>query len=231
VKNGSGTVVRTLSTATPLEGAYFSPDYCLYPGQSVTWDGRNTAGTIVANGNYTIALHAQDANDDTADVVYATAVDARSPGALTQPAAGAVLSGNASFVYTPTAGFDLTSVDVGCLGSGTVQPNHTWTGTGDTTQCSVGTAPLSVTVGFTDQFGQSHSITRDGPSVVGPITRSVIERVLETAEQSRRPMTVLVGPSPALFEQFAELQRRVAPTYGLVTADPDGAIAWMSAER
>ena len=73
--------------------------------------------------------------------------------------------------------------------------------------------------------------TRDGPSVVGPITRSVIERVLATAEQNRRPMMVLVGSSAALFDQFAELQRRVAPAYGCVTADPDEAITWLSRPR
>ena len=73
--------------------------------------------------------------------------------------------------------------------------------------------------------------TRDGPPVVGPITLSVIERVLETAERSRRPMTVLVGPSQALFDQFDELARRVAPTHGCVTADPDEAVSSMSRPR
>jgi len=74
--------------------------------------------------------------------------------------------------------------------------------------------------------------TRDGPSAVGPITLSIIQRVFETAEHSGRPMTVLVGPSlPALFEQFAELARRVAPRYGCVTADPDEAIASLTRPR
>jgi len=74
--------------------------------------------------------------------------------------------------------------------------------------------------------------TRDGPAVVGPITLSIIQRVFETAEHGRRPMTVLVAPAcAALFEQFAELARRVAPTYGCVTADPDEAIASLSRRR
>jgi hypothetical protein len=74
--------------------------------------------------------------------------------------------------------------------------------------------------------------TREGPSAVGPITLSIIQRVLETAEQSRRPMTVLVTPSsPALFDQFAELARRAAPTYGCVTDDPGEAIASLSRVR
>ena len=74
--------------------------------------------------------------------------------------------------------------------------------------------------------------TRDGPSMVGPITLSIIQRVFETAEQSRRPMTVLVAPAAAaLFEQFAELARRVAPTYGSVTADPDEAIVSLTDPR
>ena len=74
--------------------------------------------------------------------------------------------------------------------------------------------------------------TRDGPTVVGPITLSIIQRVFETAEHSRRPMTVLVAPSSsALFDQFAELACRVAPTYGCVTADPDEAIASLTRRR
>jgi hypothetical protein len=74
--------------------------------------------------------------------------------------------------------------------------------------------------------------TRNGPATVGPITLSIIQRVLETAEQSRRPMTVLVLPSaPTLFAQFDELARRVAPTYGCVTADPDEAISSLTRPR
>ena len=74
--------------------------------------------------------------------------------------------------------------------------------------------------------------TRDGPAVVGPVTLSIIERVFETAEQSRRPMTALVASSSlALFDQFDELARRVAPTYGCVTADPEEAITWLTRLR
>jgi len=74
--------------------------------------------------------------------------------------------------------------------------------------------------------------TREGPSAVGPITLSIIQRVLETAEHSRRPMTVLVAASsPALFDQFAELARRAAPTYGCVTDDPDEAIVSLTRVR
>jgi hypothetical protein len=74
--------------------------------------------------------------------------------------------------------------------------------------------------------------TRDGPTQVGPITLSIIQRVLETAERSLRPMTVLVASTSAtLFEQFAELARQAAPTYGLVTADPDEAVASLTRPR
>ena len=74
--------------------------------------------------------------------------------------------------------------------------------------------------------------TREGPTQVGPITLSIIQSVLETAEQRRRPMTVLVASaSDTLFEQFAGLARQVAPTYGCVTADPDEAIASLTRAR
>jgi hypothetical protein len=71
--------------------------------------------------------------------------------------------------------------------------------------------------------------TRDGPSVLGPITRAHVERLFEAAEQAKRPLAVLVSASAvALFEQFSALSRSCGPKSSTVTSDPDAVAAWMS---
>lgn len=71
--------------------------------------------------------------------------------------------------------------------------------------------------------------TRDGPSVLGPVTRSAVERLFQAAEQARKPLAVLVSsPAVALFEQFSAVSRSCAPGCSTVTADPAAANAWMS---
>jgi hypothetical protein len=71
--------------------------------------------------------------------------------------------------------------------------------------------------------------TRNGPSVLGPITRSAVERLVEAAERAKRPLAVLVSPpAVALFEQFSAVSRSCGPTCSTVTTDPDAAVAWMS---
>lgn len=71
--------------------------------------------------------------------------------------------------------------------------------------------------------------TRDGPSVLGPVTRSALERLFQAAEQAKRPLAVLVSsPTIALFEQFSALQGSCAPNCSTVTAEPEAATAWMT---
>ena len=119
VKNASNAIIRTIESNTAIGGAVFTPGLCRYysGGATVTWDGKNDAHNVVVNGNYTIAITATDDQMNTANVNYATAVDTRVPGTITQPASGAHLSGTAPFVFTPTSGFDaLGAVAVDCLG-------------------------------------------------------------------------------------------------------------------
>ncbi|MEY4551348.1 MAG: hypothetical protein RL685_7543 [Pseudomonadota bacterium] len=71
--------------------------------------------------------------------------------------------------------------------------------------------------------------TRNGPSVLGPVTRSAAERLVQAAETAKRPLAVLVSTSAvALLEQFSSVSRSCGPTCSTVTTDPDAAIGWMS---
>jgi hypothetical protein len=56
-----------------------------------------------------------------------------------------------------------------------------------------------------------------------------VERLVQAAEQAKRPLAVLVSTSAvALFEQFSSVSRSCGPTCSTVTTDPDAASAWMS---
>lgn len=69
---------------------------------------------------------------------------------------------------------------------------------------------------------------RLGPSVFGPITRAVLERVLTSAQQSRRPIAFVVGNSPTQRDQFLEMARLHAPRYAHVTSDSNEALTWLT---
>ena len=158
VKNESGTIVRTLQSNTSVDGTFFATGGCGYGQQAVSWDGKNNADVVVPDGNYSIVVDARDSDGNTATAQYETAVDTRQPGTLTVPASGATLAGNASFMFTPTAGFDaLSSVSVDCLGSGTLQGDGTWAGSGDSAYCDPNTTSMVAYVGYTDKFGTGHS--------------------------------------------------------------------------
>jgi flagellar hook assembly protein FlgD/PKD repeat protein len=185
VKNSVNVVVRTLQSHVSISGTPFPTGNCLsFSGNaaSVTWDGKNDANVALPIGNYSVQITATDPQLNTSTATYATAIDTRLPGTLTQPAAGAHLSGSASpFVFTPTAGFGpLDSVNVGCLGDGTLQADGTWTGHGDTTGCGPNLTTLSASVGYTDAFGSLHSWQSPAKTV------SVAARVFRPANDVSR---------------------------------------------
>src|SRR5205807_1378326 len=102
VKNSVGTLVRTIQSDVSEQGNQF----CNFFGNtSFSWDGRNDSNNVVADGTYTITVHAVDSSNNVSDASYQTAVDTRTPGQLTTPAPNATLSGTVNFVFTPTAGF------------------------------------------------------------------------------------------------------------------------------
>lgn len=70
---------------------------------------------------------------------------------------------------------------------------------------------------------------RRGPSVFGPITRSVTVRLLESAESAHKPFAVLTGGTTTQHQQYAALAASHAPRYVLVTSDVQQADDWMTA--
>jgi hypothetical protein len=72
---------------------------------------------------------------------------------------------------------------------------------------------------------------RRGPSVFGPITRSVTVRMLEHAESAHKPFAVLTGGTTTQHQQYAALAASHAPRYALVTSEERQADDWMTAPR
>jgi len=72
---------------------------------------------------------------------------------------------------------------------------------------------------------------RQGPSVIGPVTRTANANVLALAERARKPMAVLTVPSRPIHAQYCELAAQHAPHFVLVTDSVAKAMDWMTAAR
>jgi hypothetical protein len=70
---------------------------------------------------------------------------------------------------------------------------------------------------------------RDGPSVLGPISLRVMERIFERAELVRRRVAILSGIAPSLEEQFLVLVR-ARPQCAKLTHDRSVALDWMTSD-
>lgn len=72
---------------------------------------------------------------------------------------------------------------------------------------------------------------RRGPSVVGPVTLQVNERIFKAAEDSLKPIAVLVGAKPTLRSQYASICREYAPRFSMLTTEPKVALDWLMRRR
>jgi hypothetical protein len=72
---------------------------------------------------------------------------------------------------------------------------------------------------------------RRGPSVVGPVTLQVNERILKTAEEARKPIAVLIGAKPTLRSQYASMCAEHAPRFAMLTSEPKVALDWLMKPR
>lgn len=72
---------------------------------------------------------------------------------------------------------------------------------------------------------------REGPSVLGPISLRVMERILERTELVRRPLAIVMGPRPRLEEQLSAIVRQLAPRFATLTNERSKALDWMTSSR
>ena len=166
ITNAKGSLVKTIEVETEA-----NPSGCYY-SNAVTWDGTNETGKVVPVGVYTLHIHAADSAGQTGEASTELGVETQTPGTLTLPVSGAALSGPASWVFTPTAGFPVSRAVVSCGGGGgsseafTPGPDGTFAGTIETTGCSNGDNSITGYVEWTDPLHATHTWT--APAV--PVT-------------------------------------------------------------
>ena len=158
---------------------------------------------MVADGAYSLRLHAVDGAGQSGDASSRLGVDTRTPGALTTPAAGDTLAGLATFAFQPTSGFPVDRVDLSFdTGGGAsihnASPDGVWRTSMFTGSLKNGPAVLHQSIRYNDPLGVSHTWT-------GPDTPVVIDVTALPLAASADPAT---GPAP------------LATTFRIDTSDP-----------
>ncbi|MBO9521583.1 MAG: carboxypeptidase regulatory-like domain-containing protein [Nocardioidaceae bacterium] len=156
VLDGTAAVIRTLApTGTPEEAG---------DCYGATWDGKNQAGTVVPDADYTVRARTQSATAPL-EQTLAVHVDTRVPGTLTRPTAGSLVDGTTTFVLHPAAGFTIDAVGFGvgpgesewvCSEDGVLQAGD-WRADLNTSSCGEGALHAGAEVSWTDVRGESHS--------------------------------------------------------------------------
>ena len=160
VVDADGAKVRTLEDGVSHTGSVNCDGSY---NNSLEWDGKDDAGKVVADGAYTVRLHAVDAAGQTEDATNRLGVDTRSPGALTSPAPGDTLAGLARFVFQPTDNFllrrDRPVLRHRRLGQHQQRLRQRGPGAPASTlvSCRTGRPSCTPSVRFTDAFGAIHS--------------------------------------------------------------------------
>jgi flagellar hook assembly protein FlgD/PKD repeat protein/lysophospholipase L1-like esterase len=135
-------------------------------GKYVDWDGAVDSGAPAPDGQYRLRLTAENDSGQPTTDQRLVAVNRQVPGRITSPAPAATVAGTATFVLTPTAGFDIEHVQF------LMSDSQRWCGTDvsyepdddgayriswDTAEsCGDGARSLTANVGWRDRYGSSH---------------------------------------------------------------------------
>ncbi|MDR1998841.1 MAG: PKD domain-containing protein, partial [Frankiaceae bacterium] len=178
VTDPGGATVRTLLSGQSVDGC-----------TALSWDGAGDGGSVLADGVYTIHITATNAAGDSNELAVQAGIETRAPGALSAPAAGDTLAGQAPFTFTPTAGFPpISSVAVSCTGaSGEIGAasqagaDGSFSSTLDVATCANGANGLVVVASWSDPLGGYHWWT--APAV--PVTMTTLPVLSWTYSQAR----------------------------------------------
>ena len=166
IADADGQRVRTIETAATRR----------HGGQYFSWDGRDDGGRVVPDGVYTYTITAVGETGDPATASGRIGVDTRAPARITQPAPNATVTGQVQVRIEPASGLRLDSASasaVSCENStlgGVYYGNCTQYGSDlllvgsitlalNTESWASGANGIDASVGYTDQFGQSHGYT------------------------------------------------------------------------
>ena len=181
------------------------------------WDGNDSAGHVVADGAYTIVVHAvAAAGGSTADLAIPTTVDNATPGQLTQPSFGQTLQGSCSSrscrprASTAPNRNDIQSVngcfsnDNSCISILNASPDGNWRTTKPASDLTAGAADFSWYVVYLDTYGVQHTWT--APVAVA---LSIISNPDPVVAIGATPSS---GPAPLATTVHVDLADARAPT-------------------
>ncbi|WP_026421932.1 PKD domain-containing protein [Actinokineospora inagensis] len=206
VVDQAGSTVRTL---TPVDATQCTRNH---PLNYATWDGKNDAGVVAADGVYTLHIKVTGATGRFTEDSVQVGVDRRTPGALIAPKAGDTLAGRATIVFQPTQDFPLTQVDATFDTGGGASiygpsPDGQWRTTVNAGALTAGAANLRTSVLSTDPFGNVH--------------RWFAPEIPVSIDSTALPLTVsadpLTGPAP------------LATTLRVDTSEPRGQVVHYTA--
>ena len=213
--------------------------------RSVDWDGCDDQGAMVPDGEYTVHVVGENQVGSGEEITARAGVDTRTPGVLTAPEAGDIVSGSTVWVFAPTEGFHMTYVYVGCDGGGRYVYTAGEDGTFSSTisaSCTNGANQVSGDVAWQDPFGASHywyfppvPVTVVNPAVLswystseryfspdGDGQNESFEFRYSISQRANVTSTVVdsQGQTVRVLEQG--LSRNAMPTYGAYSVSWDG---------
>jgi flagellar hook assembly protein FlgD/PKD repeat protein len=162
-------VVRTIadSEVDPAPYCYYG-----YYHTSQQWDGRDDNAHASPDGDFTLQVKATDPGGLTSTQSRPVTVDRRVPGAISTPRPGDTLAGVATLAFTPTAGFDISQVNLDFAGVGVgiynASPDGVWRTTYPVGTLPSGPTDLASTVYWNDGYGNQHSYSTDFEVAIDP---------------------------------------------------------------
>lgn len=129
----------------------------------VSWDGKTSTGSVVPDGVYTVRVKAVAPGGDSSEDRTEVGIDTRLPGTVTAPLQNADVAGTLKWVFAPTVGFNVGSVEVTCrnqtgLGySDAPIADGTFVGQGALAPCGLGANVIRFRIEWDDAFGYRQS--------------------------------------------------------------------------
>ncbi|MCW2608596.1 MAG: hypothetical protein JWO60_3289, partial [Frankiales bacterium] len=161
----------------------------------LSWDGRDSAGDLVPDGDYQVRLTATDAAGNAGTASVEVAVARRAPGVLAEPRPDAVLAGAAPLVFVPDTATATTTeqVDLRVAGRSLSVYNASADGLWRTTVAAgdlpSGPAVVDWTVRWSDSFGATHYFYGDSRPVTVDPDAVPLAASLDTS-RGRSPLAV-----------------------------------------
>lgn len=135
-----------------------------------SWDGDDAGGNPVPSGTYDLRVTSTGDDGTTTSMTKQVTIERGTPGAITLPAEGDVLSGSVGYEFTPTAGYGVSAINFcivqssypytsACRAANTADDDGAFRANQSLTHVSQGAYTVYAVVKSTDPYGQNHTWT------------------------------------------------------------------------